>query len=257
MSESARQVIETVLRAHDDLIGLARDLSVEQLKAQSACSEWTVAQVLSHLGSAAEIGRNTVSTGKADMDAAGPIWDRWNAMSPEQQAAEFVETATKLSEVLGAFDDEQLAEYRINVGFLPAPVDVSFYAKMRLSEVALHGWDIRVAFDPAATVHAWITPPILDQLPAFAGFFAKPTGKEGVVSLVVSDPAGEYGLELRNDSAAFSEGAPDGPTATVTLPSEALIRLTAGRLGPDHTPASVQAEGDISLDDLRAVFPGY
>jgi uncharacterized protein (TIGR03083 family) len=257
MSESAREVIQTVQRAHDDLIGLARELSVDQLKAQSACSDWSVAQVLSHLGSAAEIGRNTVTAGKADMDAAQPIWDRWNAMSPEKQAAGFVEAATKLSEVLASFDDTQLADYQIDVGFLPAPVDLSFYAKMRLSEVALHGWDIRVAFDPGATVHDWITLPILDQLPMFAGFFAQPTGAHGVVSFVASNPGGQYGLELRTDGASFSAGAPDAPTATIRLPSEALIRLTAGRLGPEHTPASVTVEGDVSLDDLRAVFPGY
>ena len=31
----------------------------------------------------------------------------------------------------------------------------------------------------------------------------------------------------------------------------------AGRLKPAHTPAGVTVSGDISLDDLRTVFPGY
>ncbi len=31
----------------------------------------------------------------------------------------------------------------------------------------------------------------------------------------------------------------------------------AGRLGTDHTPAGVTIDGPMSLDDLRAVFPGY
>ena len=40
------------------------------------------------------------------------------------------------------------------------------------------------------------------------------------------------------------------------LPAEALVRLSAGR-PPDHTPAGVEIDGSASLDDLRAVFPGY
>jgi hypothetical protein len=38
---------------------------------------------------------------------------------------------------------------------------------------------------------------------------------------------------------------------------EAWLRLAAGRLKANHTPADVQITGPISLDDLRAVFPGY
>jgi hypothetical protein len=33
--------------------------------------------------------------------------------------------------------------------------------------------------------------------------------------------------------------------------------MAAGRLGPAHTPATVAIEGDLTLDDLRAIFPGY
>jgi hypothetical protein len=43
---------------------------------------------------------------------------------------------------------------------------------------------------------------------------------------------------------------------TLTMPSEALVRLVYGRLDPEHTPASVQAEG-VDLDAVRAVFPGF
>jgi hypothetical protein len=33
--------------------------------------------------------------------------------------------------------------------------------------------------------------------------------------------------------------------------------LAAGRLRAAHTPAGVAIEGELTLDDLRAVFPGY
>ena len=33
--------------------------------------------------------------------------------------------------------------------------------------------------------------------------------------------------------------------------------MAAGRLRPTHTPDTVTIEGELTLDDLRAVFPGY
>ena len=42
----------------------------------------------------------------------------------------------------------------------------------------------------------------------------------------------------------------------VTMPAEALLRLSYGRLDPEHTPASVSADPD-TLDKLRAIFPGF
>ena len=62
----------------------------------------------------------------------------------------------------------------------------------------------------------------------------------------------------------MAAGEPDPPClhcganadAELHLPAEALLRLLAGRLDPDHTPASVSTKG-IELDELRAVFPGY
>jgi len=36
-----------------------------------------------------------------------------------------------------------------------------------------------------------------------------------------------------------------------------VLRLIGGRLAPAHTPAGVEVIGDVSLDELRAVFPGY
>jgi hypothetical protein len=36
-----------------------------------------------------------------------------------------------------------------------------------------------------------------------------------------------------------------------------VLRLIGGRLSPAHTPPGVEVIGDVTLDDLRAVFPGY
>jgi hypothetical protein len=46
-------------------------------------------------------------------------------------------------------------------------------------------------------------------------------------------------------------------TATFTGEPEAAVRLVGGRLGTSYTPAGVEVTGNVTLEDLRRVFPGY
>jgi uncharacterized protein (TIGR03083 family) len=258
MSEGATEAIAAMRRSHDEMATMVEGFSAAQLAARSGSSEWTVAAVLSHLGSAAEIGHNTLVNRKADMSGTQAVWDRWNAMSPEVQAAQFVVVDRALVEAYESLDAKALADDTVDVGFLPQPVGIDMVAAMRLSEVALHRWDVEVAFDPAATVPEYLAAPALQLLPVFAGFFAKPAGATGRVAVSTTGPARSYSLELRADGTSLSEG--DDATAAGTrlsIPAEALLRLTGGRLDPRHTPAGVTISGDLSLDTLRAAFPGY
>jgi hypothetical protein len=50
---------------------------------------------------------------------------------------------------------------------------------------------------------------------------------------------------------------PEQPDGRLTLPTEAWLRLVAGRLTPPHTPGGINATGAADLDLLRRVFPGY
>jgi uncharacterized protein (TIGR03083 family) len=244
-------------RAHDSLAALVGRLDAEALRARSGASEWNVADVLSHLGSAAEIGLGTLTTGRADPDGMTPIWDRWNAMSPEEKSVAFVTSEARLVEALEALSDEDLERKRLDLGFLPQPITIDFFNAMRLSEVGLHRWDIDVAFDPAATVPAVTVPFILDGLPNFVGFLAKPTGSTGAVAVSTTDPDRHYRLEIDGPNASLLERQASGAATSLSLPAEAFLRLTAGRLAPTHTPSSVRVSGDLTLDDLRQAFPGY
>jgi hypothetical protein len=44
------------------------------------------------------------------------VWDRWNAMSPAEQAANFVTWEGRLVQALEAFGDEELARTRLRGG---------------------------------------------------------------------------------------------------------------------------------------------
>ena len=101
MTPTADATISALRSTHDELAAVVRDLSDEQLLAPSGASEWPVAQVLSHLGSGAEIGRATLLAATGEGDALGDgfnqsVWDRWNAMSPREQADAFVASDAEL-----------------------------------------------------------------------------------------------------------------------------------------------------------------
>jgi uncharacterized protein (TIGR03083 family) len=256
-ADEARDGIAALRRLHDELVEYTHGFDEEALHARSGSSEWTVADVLSHLGSGAEIGLATLTTGRSDMDAAPAVWARWNTMSSTEKASNFVTADERLVEALEALDGEALANKKVDFVFLPQPVDVAFVARMRLTEAGLHRWDLEVAFDPNATVANYVVPFVLHQLPMFAGFFAKPIGKTGTVEVQISEPSRSYVLELTGDGASLTEGQAAAATSHLSGPAEAFVRLTSGRLKAGHTPAAVKTSGPVSLDDLRRVFPGY
>ncbi len=259
MAESARDAIKAFRRSHDETAHQVAGFGPDQLRAGSGAAEWTVAQVLSHLGSSSEIALDTLTARAANREGNQAVWDRWNAMAPAQQAAGFVASEERLVEALEALTDEELTGLRLDLGFLPWPVDIGMFTEMRLSEVTLHRWDVDVAFDPQAGLAPYLVPFVLGRLPMFAGFSSKPIGKTGLVAIQTSDPARSYLLELRDDGCSLTElGAPAAGAGTAArMPAEAFIRLTAGRLAPEHTPDGVTVDGPLSLDDLRKVFPGY
>ena len=89
------RTIAALRHLHDHLAARAAALTDDELAASSGSAEWTVADVLSHLGSGAEISRHTLS---AALGVDGPrptndeVWERWNALPPADQAAAFVES---------------------------------------------------------------------------------------------------------------------------------------------------------------------
>jgi hypothetical protein len=126
---------------------------------------------------------------------------------------------------------------------------------MRLNEVALHSWDVRVAFDPAAAVPAVAAEVLLELLGGELGFMLGFTGKAEALGRLaaVSLPSTDSCLVIADGvSVAAAE-----PTAAFSGPAESVVRLLAGRLDPDHTPSSVEVTGDVTLEELRGVFPGY
>ncbi len=263
MTADADRVIQALHSGHEELVVVVRSLTDAQLTGPSAAAEWTVAQVLSHLGSGAQItlaGLEAALAGDPNpgMEANQQVWARWNAMSPQEQAAGFLDADIALLARYDSLDDATRESLRIDLGFLPAPVDLASAARFRLNELALHSWDVRVALDPTAVVHPDAPPLLLDLVGFMVGWLAKPAPLDGrTVALRVdlTAPERSFGLVL-GEQCSLGE-VPVTPDAVLSVGAEAWLRLTSGRLAPQYSPAGVTLSGELSLDTLRQVFPGF
>lgn len=258
MSHPAREWIAALRNSHERLASLAKPLTPEQLVTQSYDSEWTVAQVLSHLGSGAEIAQlilaAALSGTSVDRAAFQPIWDTWNAKSPEQQAADCLAADEAHISRLEQLADAELDS--ISYEFAGMDLDAVGLARMRLSEHALHSWDVAVAFDPAVVVAPDAAALLISYLPVLARWAGRPAGEEFQVRLRGSQPDAD--LLLTVGGSVTLEPSPAGDTGApqLSLPGEALVRLLYGRLDAAHTPAGISGD-PADLDRVRAVFRGF
>src|SRR3954469_16409183 len=127
MTSTADTPINAIRSGHDELAALVQDLSPAELNGPSAASEWTVAQVLSHLGSGAEINLAAVEAAVSGHDRRGAdfnqgVWDRWNAMTGQEQADGFLQSNEVLVAAYESLDDQARTDLRIDLGYLPQPV---------------------------------------------------------------------------------------------------------------------------------------
>jgi uncharacterized protein (TIGR03083 family) len=258
METSPGPWIGALRHSHERLQEVAGPLDAAQLEQLSYASEWSIAQVLSHLGSQAEIFGLFLAAGLTGQDPPGreefvPIWEVWNAKSPQAQASDALRADQATLEQFESLDDEQRARLRLQM--FGMDLDITGLARMRLSEHAVHTWDVAVALDPAATIEPDAVALLIDMLGQFVGRSAKPDGRQRRVRVVTTDPERSFILETGpavtlTESDGADEGLPE-----LRLPAEALLRLLYGRLDPAHTP-SVVAKG-VDLDELRAIFPGF
>jgi uncharacterized protein (TIGR03083 family) len=258
MTELVDRTVAALRTNHDVLAALVPNLNEGQLTAPSGASEWTIAQALSHLGSGAEITVKPIATAAGlpvEAEDNQSVWARWDAAAPLDQAAAFLERDGHFLDVVEGLTSEQRAELMIDMGFLPEPVPLVVALGMRLNEVAAHAWDVRVGLDPEAGIDPESAPLLLElyagPLAFLLGFAAKPDQLAEEARVAV--PGG--GIVV-TDAVTVTTDLAD-PTATFHGPAEAAARLLTGRLKPEFTPERVEVTGNVGLDDLRKVFPGY
>ena len=177
----ADRTIAALAHEHETLAATAASLSDDQLAGPSGAAEWPLHQVLSHLGSGAEI---TLAGLRAGLGAEAPgedvnqsVWDRWDAQSAREHVEGFVVHDAALVQALESLDAQQRESLQLSVGFLPFPLSVAGFAGMRLSEVAQHSWDVRVALDPDAGIAEESAQTVFEQYSTGLGFLLGFVGK--------------------------------------------------------------------------------
>jgi uncharacterized protein (TIGR03083 family) len=243
----------TLLRALvAELRDLVPTLGPEGLRLQAYPSEWTVADVLSHLGSGAVIHARRIDEvlGGPDVDAES-IWAEWNAKTPDAKATDALQADQALIQRLDGLTDDERARFSLVMG--PMTFDLAGFVRLRINEHTLHSWDIAVVFEPTATLSSEAAEVVLGALPMIGRFAGKATGTNRQIRVRATDPVRTFAISLSDDGVSLSEY--DGDDAPdLELPAEALVRLVYGRLDAEHTP---DFEGDAAdLDELRRAFPG-
>ena len=254
MPPNAEAALSALHGSVERLRALVETLDADQLRTPAYPSEWTVADTLSHLGSAARI-----MLGRLDADAAGtepaddfaePIWAEWNAKSPEAQAADALGADRELDERLAALTPDERA--RVRVAFGPVELDFAGFVMARLNEHVSHAWDVEVTFDPKATLAPDAVNLVVDNLELIARFAGRPTGIERDIHVHTVDPERDFLVSLGAEAVALTPSEP-ASVPDLELPAEALIRLVYGRLDPAPTPPIAES---AELDALRRVFTG-
>jgi uncharacterized protein (TIGR03083 family) len=249
--------IQALRHSHETLQAVAGPLDAGQLARRSYASQWSIAQVLSHLGSQAEIFSLLLDAGLAGQDPPGqdafpPIWEAWNAKSPDNQAADALRADQAVTVRLESLDDTQ--RDRLHLHAFGMDLDTTGLARIRLGEHAVHTWDIAVALDPAATVAPDAVVLLVDTLGQLVTRTAKPRGQRRRLRVSTSSPVRHYMLDI-GETATLMPTEGNSLRPELALPAEAFVRLVYGRLDPAHTPP-VEATR-VDLDELRQVFPGF
>ena len=254
-------MLRVLRRSHERLAGAINDISDAQVEGPSYDTEWTVAQVASHLGSGAEVFSLYIEEGITGRPAPGmeqiqPIWDRWNAKAPIDQVRSCVSADAAFLDRVEAMTSDAQTAWELDL--FGTRRSLAALLVMRLAEHALHTWDIVVASDSRATVQADAAGLIADNLAVLVQQVGRSQTGPVDVRVTTTDPDRQLLLTIRDDAADL-RAAPDsdasGNANNIRLPTEAFVRLVYGRLDAEHTPATVSGDDGV-LPLLRAAFPG-
>jgi uncharacterized protein (TIGR03083 family) len=250
--------VAAVRRSHDRLTRLVGSRDVPDLVQPSACSDWNVAQVLSHLGSQAEIFSMFLDAALEGTEPPGreafpPVWDKWNVKPPAEQVTDSIAANERFVRRLEDLDEAALTGLHLEL--FGSQRDAAGLLRMRLSEHAIHTWDVEVVFEPAAQVASDAVDLLIDGLPEMAPRAGKAATEARRVVVTTTQPERRFlldtgGVFIQPAGAAAAD-------ASLEMDAEGFLRLIYGRLSGERPPHGPVRTDGISIEDLEAVFPGF
>jgi uncharacterized protein (TIGR03083 family) len=265
-ADDARRVSRLSRTEYDRLLAYLDRLEPAGWTEPSACADWQVYQVVSHLGSQPRITGAAILAGLRGEppmtdEERRAIWDHFDGLRPDEVLPEFRRANAEYYRLLASLTDDELGR---TIPWIAGPAPLANVLANRLNEQVLHAWDIYWARDKEATLSSAAVEDLLDLnlTPARLGGLVKPDRAERLVDKTIEfhlrDPERWATLDLRGDAVAGSWDRADEPEVTVELPAEAFLRLIWGR----YDVADGVLSGQLILSqpelarDLRALFPG-
>lgn len=250
-----------LLRSHHRLAAFITSLDQEEFERTSFASEWSIAQVLSHLGSGAEIFTMLLRAGLNGEPSPGgeafqPVWDRWNTRTPDEQVRDGLQMDAAFLEQLGALEETERRDWRLSL--FGSDQGLDGLLRMRLGEHAVHTWDVVVTRDADAQLDADAVELLIDTLDQTANRVGKPSSAPLRITITTQEPDRRFILFADGEKVQLQplpQPNSDDVGASLLIPAESLIRLVYGRLDQKHTPTHT-AKG-IDLEVLRPLFPGF
>jgi uncharacterized protein (TIGR03083 family) len=239
----------------DRLGALVRPLDDAALDRPAYPSEWSIADVVGHLGSAAVINRRRIAdaiAGVATPDGFNEqIWAEWNAKTSRAKVDDGLDADFAFMAQLESVTEDERAQFHLAMG--PLEFDWDSFLGTLLNEHVVHEWDVAVALDPTTTLAPDAVAFVVDSLDIIVRFTCKPFREPSAVSVRTTAPDRSLVIGSQPDGVIVKRSEPtDQPD--LQMPAEAFVRLVYGRLDPAHTPP---VTGDLdTLHRLRAAFPG-
>jgi uncharacterized protein (TIGR03083 family) len=208
-----------------------------------ACPDWTLAELVVHLGDVHQWARHAVIEGNPNGE---PI----PVPAPTTQPALaqwYRETAAALSATLRQTDPQAPVWH-----FGPKPRTASFWSRRQAHELTMHLWDagasqgIRKPIDPELAEDG------VDEVVTL--FFPRQVRRgrlktlEHSLALVASDSGRRYVLAGDGTGSSSAEMAVD---ATITGPAPTLLLLLWGRTGLDHPELLTAGDSDVARNVLN------
>jgi uncharacterized protein (TIGR03083 family) len=256
-----KDVVDELRIEHDLLVSRISGMGTTELERSSYAKEWSIAQVLSHLGSGAEINlsnlRAALNQGNRIPKEEYPqLWQRWDNLPSSDKAGGFERWHGELVASLEELGGDRLAvlEVETAMGKLTGAAVVG----MRFREATVHAWDVAVAVDDRAVIRGRAGGILADQLPQMMDRLADPAAgaalRVGRVSILGFNPERSFMLSVR-DGVRLEPGADASHSAFLRLPTESFVRLAYGRLDRVHSPV-VEEKPEGLLEELRTIFTG-
>lgn len=255
---SADVLLAAVRNSRARLVKTVTSLTPEQLREQSYDTGWSIAQVLSHIGTTSVLFSLILQAGLEGepapaMDLMRPIWDEWNAKSPEEQAHDGLAADGEYLAALESLTAQQRADWQLDL--FGTNRDFAGLLTMRVGEHAVHTWDVAVALDPSARLAPDAIDILIDTLGQLVGWVGKPLDQQLVIGVETDNPSRNFVLTVDAEGATLEPlDARSDADRLLALPAEAFVRLLYGRLDPEHAPP---AADDPILEVLRRVFVGF